>query len=87
MEANILFRLILQNVEWRLTVTVIRRKEAKITSIGVTPAGILNIVTVTIIGSVLAWLAREINFQRALVCQYRVSDVHRGQGERDLLFS
>lgn len=70
----------------QLTVAVIRWQEPQVSRVGVAPTRVLHVVAVTIVGAVLARLARKIHLQRALVGQHRVADVHRGHSERDLLF-
>ncbi len=68
-----------------LTVAVIGREEPQVAGVGVAPPRILHVVAIAVVGSVLARLAREIDFKWALVGQDRVADVHGRQGEGDLL--
>ena len=67
------------------TVAVIGWEESQVASVGVAPARVLHVVTVAVVGPVLARLAREVDFERAPVGQHRVAHVHGRQGEGDLL--
>ena len=71
---------------WLITIAVVGREESKVTSIGVTPSRILDVVAITVVGSVFARLARKVHLERTLVGQHRIAHVHCGQGERNLFF-